>query len=461
MTTRAYRAVLAGHWAIEPDWLPALAAIAARGDAPELAALRAQRGHLIGQPVAYDDDGERSPEKRRSFQMRTGVAIIPILGPIFPRANMMTEYSGATSVARLDRQFREALSDEQVAAILFEVDSPGGLATDIAAFGDQMFAARGRKPIAVFARGGAASAAYWIATAAPAGDLWLAETGHVGSIGVVTAIEVQEEPDEHGRRRIEVVSSNARNKRPDPRTDEGLAEIRRTLDALETRFVAAVARNRGVSPAHVVERFGQGGVEIGSDAVARGMADRVGTFDQVLSHLAGLAATRRRETRSMSTEPTRSQEDPPATAESLAAAFPAQVAQIRTEAAAAERARIFGVEAQSLPGHEQLVAAMKADGKTTPEQAAVAILAAEKQAGARMLAGLKVDGQAPAPAAAAPPPAGPAAEDASQPLEARAKAAWDASADLQAEFGGSFPRYLAFRKAEDRGSVRLFKPRAA
>ncbi len=47
--------------------------------------------------------------------------------------------------------------------------------------------------------------------------------------------------------------------------------------------------------------------------------------------------------------------------------------------AKAERERIQAVEAQFLPGHEDLIAKLAFDGKTTGEQAAVAVLAAEKK----------------------------------------------------------------------------------
>lgn len=462
-SSRTYRAILAGQWAIEADWLPALAAIAARSDAPELAALRATRGHLV--PALEDDGNDRPPSSGAStpYAMADAVAIIPVVGPIFPRANLMTAMSGATSLAGVERAWRSAQADQRVRAILLDVDSPGGLVAGVGELSDTLFAGRGSKPWSVYVRGGASSAAYWIATAAPAGELWVAETGHVGSIGVVTAIEVQEEPDAQGRRRIEVVSSNARNKRPDPRSDEGLAEIRRTLDALETRFVAAVARNRGVSAAHVLENFGQGGVEIGSDAVAAGMADRVGSFDQVLSHLAGLAATRRETSRMTTT--TNTIADPPAaaalTAEIVARDHGAIAQHFRAEGAAAERARILGVEAQALPGHEALVAELKADGKTTPEMAAVAILAAEKKTGQRVLAGLQADGTVAAPAPAAVDPAKTPAADASLPLETRAKNAWAASAEIQAEFGGSFERYHAYLKASEGGKIRTLRRAAA
>lgn len=44
----------------------------------------------------------------------------------------------------------------------------------------------------------------------------------------------------------------------------------------------------------------------------------------------------------------------------------------------AERKRIQSVEAQSLPGHEDLIAALKYDGHTTGEQAAILVIAEHK-----------------------------------------------------------------------------------
>jgi hypothetical protein len=56
-----------------------------------------------------------------------------------------------------------------------------------------------------------------------------------------------------------------------------------------------------------------------------------------------------------------------------------QIATARAEGAEAERQRIADVRACSLPGHEALIAALAADGKTTGPQAAMAIIAEEKK----------------------------------------------------------------------------------
>lgn len=150
------------------------------------------------------------------------------------------------------------------------------------------------------------------------------------------------------------------------------------------------------------------------------------------------------------------------TLEDLKAHRPDLVEAISTDsasaAATAERERIQSVEQMAMPGHEDLIAALKFDGKTTGPEAAVRVLQAEKAANTQALADLETD--APAPVATAEPkapqPKAKAQEDAALPIEERAKATWDDSPEVRAEFG-SFDTYLAFRVAEDGGHVRYLR----
>jgi hypothetical protein len=149
------------------------------------------------------------------------------------------------------------------------------------------------------------------------------------------------------------------------------------------------------------------------------------------------------------------------TLDSIRADHPAIAEALRQEGfnagldagAEAERNRIIAVQAQAagLPGHEALVAALVADGKTTGAEAAVQILAAEKTKGRQHAAALRAD--APAPVAHA------ASDDAGSlpagaPIEEAAKAKWDADASLRTEFI-NFSTYLAYAKAHAAGSVKV------
>jgi len=111
------------------------------------------------------------------------------------------------------------------------------------------------------------------------------------------------------------------------------------------------------------------------------------------------------------------------TREQLAADAPDTLAQILAEGAASERARIQAVEAQAIPGHEALITALKFDGKSTGGDAAMAVLAAEKQTRTAAQAANAAD--APQPLPLAPAATVQTAEDAPktrQQIDADAKA---------------------------------------
>ncbi len=211
----------------------------------------------------------------RLAMMRDGAAVIPIFGPIFPRANLVASSAGGTPLDAVMSDFRAALSSAQVERIVLLVDSPGGVVSGLAEAASAIRAAK--KPVTAFVTGCAASAAYWLAS--QAGEIVLDPCASVGSIGVVVSMSRQEAPGADGRRTYEVVSSNAPHKRPDPTSAEGLAQIRAQLDGIETVFVSDVARARARSPEYVRKAFGRGGLLVGARAVSAGAADRVGTLD--------------------------------------------------------------------------------------------------------------------------------------------------------------------------------------
>ncbi|HET7034213.1 MAG TPA: HK97 family phage prohead protease, partial [Thermomicrobiaceae bacterium] len=92
------------------------------------------------------------------------VAVINVAGTIMPHAASFSNVSqSGTSIEDLQQQFRDAMASEDVKAILFNIDSPGGSAALVPEFGSEIRDARGTKPIIAVANTMAASAAYWIA----------------------------------------------------------------------------------------------------------------------------------------------------------------------------------------------------------------------------------------------------------------------------------------------------------
>lgn len=271
MNSHVLTAIRSQPWAIMHGYLEAIEAIALRVlDDPAVLALKAD-GHEDRQLSAVAAMGARAPATRKAM-LRDGVGLLPVMGPVFPRANMMTEYSGACSLDVAAADLRALQASPDVRSILAVIDSPGGAVAQVHEFG--RLVASSPKPIAVHVTGMCCSAAYWIGSQA-AGGISMDPTGIVGSIGVLISTSYQVEPGVDGRRDLDIASSNAPNKRPDLSTEKGQAQVRKTLDGIEKVFISAVAKGRGVTEATVRAEFGAGGTLTGQAALAAGMVDRI------------------------------------------------------------------------------------------------------------------------------------------------------------------------------------------
>ncbi|TCO83078.1 peptidase S49-like protein [Plasticicumulans lactativorans] len=370
----AFDAALARAWLMEPAALAQLFDIADRHGDPEALAAR------LGQPL----------DNTRAVEVRDGVAIVPVIGPIFRYANLFTELSGATSTQVLATDIRAALDDRGVRALVLDINSPGGEATGINELAQMIATARAEKPVVAYVGGMAASAAYWLASAA--GDVVIDPTALLGSIGVVMARQLSG-ADPKGRRTLEFVSSNAPLKRADPESDAGRAEMQRLVDDLEAVFIGAVAGYRRTTPARVTTDFGRGGLLVGKAAITAGMADRLGSLEAVIAGPFERAGYRPFGTSRARTATTRGTPSVniSTTAELQAAlaagADPAalEIATVDVEALkatviAAERARINALLAIKAEGFEREIAAAIADG-SSPEVTALAILQTQRDRG--------------------------------------------------------------------------------
>lgn len=278
-------AIRAQPWAIMPDYLDAIEAIALRALDEDVLERIAKDGHierLSANMSAVAAVGTRLAGTQAST-VREGVAVVPLLGPIFPRASMVNASSDGTSLDAFMRDLRAIEASEEVSRTVILTDSPGGVVSGLGEAAETMRALT--KPTTAFVTGNCASAAYWLAS--QVNEIVMDRSAAVGSIGVVASMSRQEAADANGRRSYEVVSSNAPDKRPDPSTEEGRAAIQKDIDAVEAVFIADVAAGRGVSVERVRADFGRGGMLAASRAVEAGMADRVGTLEGVLKEGSG------------------------------------------------------------------------------------------------------------------------------------------------------------------------------
>lgn len=273
MKTYVLQAFMETPWAILPSKLAMLEEIVAR--------------HVTGEKLSAEEiqarvNGAVPPQNTQV----NSVAVMRVFGTIAPRTNMLTNMSGGTTAETLGKQFADLVNDPQVSAIVLDVNSPGGQVGGIEELSKKIFDARGTKPIVAVANHLMASAAYWIGTAAD--EIVVTPSGEVGSIGVFAAhqdISAQLKKEGIKVSLIKAGKYKAEANPYEPLSEEARAAIQENVSDIYGSFVDAVARNRGVKSAAVRNGFGEGRVVSAKQAIELGMADRIGTLDDVINQL--------------------------------------------------------------------------------------------------------------------------------------------------------------------------------
>jgi len=267
-------------WAITPQKFTAIM---------ELLTLRASGARFTAEEIAARIGA--GPAQRTESRSGT-VGVLPIYGALTPRADLMTEMSGGSSVQRLSDSFRGMLADESIGAILLDVDSPGGMTDLIPEFAAEIRDARGAKPIVAIANTDAASAAYWLASQAD--EFVVTPSGMVGSIGVFAAhqdVSAMMEQDGIKTTLVAAGKYKVESNPYEPLSDEARAAIQERVDTFYGLFIDDVAQGRGVASSVVRAGFGEGRIVTAAAAVKLGMVDRVDTFEATIERMIVQAAT--------------------------------------------------------------------------------------------------------------------------------------------------------------------------
>lgn len=283
MVNMLFAALAAQPWAIDTAAFAQMVAILSRwNDGTRLSgeALQAAIGAAPMEAAA----------KRQSAASQSGsVAVLPVYGTIAHRAHMVRNVSGpgGTSSEMLASAISEAVSNPNIAAVVLDIDSAGGAVAGTPELADRILEARKTKPIVAVANAQAASAAYWIGSAAT--EFVATPSAMVGSVGVVAVHEDRSaELATAGRRptfvhagRFKVEGNSA-----EPLTDEARAQIQSMVDQAYDTMTRLIARGRNVSVDAVRgEQYGEGRMFSARDALSRGMIDRIETLDATIARL--------------------------------------------------------------------------------------------------------------------------------------------------------------------------------
>lgn len=240
-------------------------------------------------------DGTRRREDGRYAMSRKvgSVAEIRVEGELVNKGAWIDAESGLTSYEGLSAQLLEAENDADITAIVLDVDSPGGEAGGMWSIAETI---RGlSKPVVAVVNDMACSAAYGIASAAD--EIVVSPTSTVGSIGVVLV------HFDHGEalanEGVKPTIIHAGGHKADghpfgPLPDAVKQDLQDHVMTIYDRFLETVELGRGDRLSADAARATEARVFLGQDAIDRGLADRLGSLETVLSDLNAAPAVKSR-----------------------------------------------------------------------------------------------------------------------------------------------------------------------
>lgn len=265
-------AIRSQGWAMEPSYFDAMIEFLDFANAG-------------GQYTAEQIEARIGKGAAKEVAKREGsVAVLPLHGTIVNRAGGMSEISGALSAESFGRMFQAAVSDPEIKAIVFDVNSPGGQVPGTDELSQQIFEARGSKPIVAHVNSNMASAAFWIGSAAD--EIVLNPSAEIGSVGVLAIVDdaTKKLEAEGITRSIFYAGEHKAEMFKGGELSESTQKyIQDRVEDTYGVFVKRLATNRGVSQQAVKDNFGKGRMVRAATAISAGMADSVGTLSQVLA----------------------------------------------------------------------------------------------------------------------------------------------------------------------------------
>ena len=220
------------------------------------------------------------------------VAVVSIVGVLMKRESWWMRWFGGNSMDRLRHTIERLAQKATVRTIVLDLDCPGGTVAGTAELGNTIFAARQQKQVVAVVNELAASGGCWIGAAAE--RVVIGESAMMGHIGVIqkhfdwtaAAAELGVKPTLFTAGRYKAVGDPYK-----PIDDDGRTVFQGIIDEYYRQFVDAVAHFRGRSFDEVLTNMADARLFIGQQAIDAGLADEIGTLDEVVNDLADTAVT--------------------------------------------------------------------------------------------------------------------------------------------------------------------------
>ncbi|MBI2133732.1 signal peptide peptidase SppA [Candidatus Woesearchaeota archaeon] len=210
------------------------------------------------------------------------VAIIPIKGQlsIDPEFSISSSQTSSDDIIKL---IERAEKDDEIQAIILEINSPGGSAVASEEIARQV--RQVSKPKAAWIREAGASGAYWVATSTD--HIVASRMSLVGSIGVTASyLRLGGLLNRYNITYERLVSGNYKDTGTPYRdlTEEERAMLQKELGTIHREFIRAVAENRNSSYGEI-EKIANGNVFLGEEALELGLVDELGGKKEALDYI--------------------------------------------------------------------------------------------------------------------------------------------------------------------------------
>lgn len=214
------------------------------------------------------------------------VAVIPVQGAMQKRGGMCSQ-----GTKDLVAMLAQANQDVEIAAIVLDIDSPGGQVDGTEELGRAIAASA--KPVVAHIDGLGASAAYWVASQAASIFISSATTAYVGSLGVLCMHVNQTAFLEKEGYAVSIIRSSravdkAQMNSVEPLTDELRAQVVAELDQVAATFISTVETGRAGKLDPKTDHF-TGKVYSGAEGVKNGLVDAIGSLQDAVNEAARLA----------------------------------------------------------------------------------------------------------------------------------------------------------------------------
>lgn len=215
--------------------------------------------------------------KAISGRKRKKIAVVPIRGPIVTDRGSAGLNGQTVGADHIDEQLRAAQRDEDIVAVILDVDSPGGsaVASDFIRRGVLQLRESGRKVVARMG-GMAASGGYFVSMGAD--EIVALPSTLTGSIGVLGGkLVTQGLYEKLGLVRENVKSTeNGMLMSPaEPFSEDDWRRLNEWLDRVYEDFTSKAAEDRGIEYGQL-ESMARGRVWTGAQAIERGLVDYIG-----------------------------------------------------------------------------------------------------------------------------------------------------------------------------------------